>query len=192
MINFGQLNKVNRTYTREGGAVRTQEYTGLKFRRAITDNAKKKAEAAGVAPEADAQFYISNALFNKLEIGEKNGLIQFDRPDGTGVMLAVVSETHPDCKIFKSNARGAKKSKMFYAPVLTEALTKAGVLNADFLGNQYLQLKPVTDVAEVPDFIVGLYDVVMDTDVAAKESGADDEQDEQEAHADAKNAGEDF
>lgn len=44
MLQFGDLEVVEKTFTREGGAVRTQAYNGIKFRRYESEKGKKAAE----------------------------------------------------------------------------------------------------------------------------------------------------
>ena len=53
MLEFGKLEIVEKTFTREPGAVRGQAYEGIKFRRYESNKGKKAAEEAQVSTLAE-------------------------------------------------------------------------------------------------------------------------------------------
>ncbi len=169
MLQFGKLNQVKTMYSREGGATREQSYNGIKFRKALSSKGKKKAEQEGkeFTPFVETTFYVSNALFNKLNLAE-NGFAVYD--DEKGVYLALVSDTDEDCKIFRK-ARGDKKTPLFSAPNVEELLTKLGVLSTAE-GNQFLTLTEV-QVEELPANVKAVYQVVIDTTVTEEDKAAE-------------------
>jgi hypothetical protein len=187
MISFGKLNKVNKTYEKEKGIARGQNYEGIKFRRAESFAGQEAAEKAGkeFKPEIEGKFIFANKLASGLKLAE-NGFIEFTDgqrdEDGNitkveSVYLALVNDKHDDVKILKSTTKGDKKSLSVKVGVLEKDLVEAGVLDGAKLGNQYLTLvaEPASDM---PDYIQALYKVVPDTSVV---EGEEEEGESEEA-----------
>lgn len=183
-INFGELELVEKTFTREGGAVRTQNYNGIKFRRYQSTKGKKAAEEAGIAftPFTEEQFVISNKAWEALNLDE-NALAQVKH--GSNVLLLVLEDqdqVKPHAKFCRKqinkDGSASKKGKMFSNEFLAADLVAAGVLNAEGIGNQFIGLEDVTSsIQGMPAHVKGVYKLVPDTSVseedAAAEAGAD-------------------
>ncbi len=183
MLEFGKLSQVTKTYNKEQGILRGQNFEGIKFRRAESSAGKDKAEKAGDAFEAflEEKMVFSNKLAEKLGL-TTTGFIQFN--DGTrdaeGAITKVtdvyfmhVEDTHEECKLLKNTSKGAKKSLSIKAPILFADLIAAGVIDATKVGNQYLTLVP-TEVAGSPADVKGWYKVVVDVSVLETEDDEDD------------------
>jgi hypothetical protein len=176
MINFGELEVVEKTFTREGGAVRTQAYNGIKFRRYESTKGKKAAEEAGEAftPFVEEQFVISNKAWEQLGL-ENYALTQVK--NGNQVMLLVLEDqdaVKPHAKFMrrsysKSDNAPQKKGKMFSNEFLAGDLISAGILDSSKHGNQYLALQDVTSqVSGLPSHVKAVYNIIPDTTVSAE------------------------
>lgn len=170
---FGDLQVVEKTFTREAGAVRTQAYNGIKFRRYTTKKGEKEALEAGkvFVPFVEETFYISNAAYALLNL-EENALTQTIAPDGSVILLAVTDNDEQGVKpkfmrrsFSKADGTPAKKGKMFSNEFLSEPLVKSGVLDGVVHGNQYLSLQAV-DIAGAPAEVKGAYMLVKDVSVS--------------------------
>jgi hypothetical protein len=184
MIKFGDLEVVEKTFTREGGAVRTQAYTGIKFRRYESEKGKKAAQEEGkeFVPFMEEQFVISNKAWEQLGL-EENALLQTKK--GNQVILLSLADSDnvkPAPKFLRrsfAKVDGApqKKGKMFSNEFLTADLVSAGVIDATKLGNQYIALQDVTSqVADLPSHVKGAYMLVdesIDAAAAEEEASAD-------------------
>jgi hypothetical protein len=175
MINFGELEIVEKTFTRESGAVRTQAYNGIKFRRYESTKGKKAAEEEGreFIPFTEEQFVISNKAWEQLGL-ESNALTQVK--SGNNVMLLALEdqdEVKPHAKFMRrsfSKADGTpqKKGKMFSNEFLSGDLVSAGILDATKLGNQYLSLTDVTSqVTGLPSHVKAVFSIGVDSSVDA-------------------------
>lgn len=172
MLEFGKLEIVEKTFTREPGAVRGQAYEGIKFRRYESTKGKKAAEEAGEAwtPFIEEQFVISNKAFAQLNL-EENALVQAKQ--GNQVFLLVVDDqeaVEPAAKFARrsTNKDGslAKKGKMFSNEFLMNDLIAVGALNKDGKGNQYLSITDVTkEVAGAPAVVHAIYLLDVDKSV---------------------------
>lgn len=191
MLEFGKLEIVEKTFTREAGAVRTQAYNGIKFRRSESNKGKKAAIETGVdfVPSLSEQFFLSNAAFAKL------GIIEFALTEakiGNQVLLMVLEDKddlNPPAKFCRQSVNKdktlAKKGKMFSNEFLMKDLEAVGVLKAGELGNQYLALTEVTaEISGLPTHIKAVYNVTVDTTVDA-DSDDEDQAEEETASADA-------
>lgn len=180
MLEFGKLEIVEKTFTREGGAVRTQAYNGIKFRRSESNKGKKAAVEANedFKPSIQEQFFLSNAAFAKL------GILEYALTEakiGDKVLLMVLEDKddlNPPAKFCRQSTNKdntlAKKGKMFSNEFLSKDLESIGVLKADQLGNQYLALTDVTaEVSGAPAHIKAIYNVTVDTSVNAEEDDED-------------------
>lgn len=172
MIQFGELEVVEKTFTREPGAVRTQAYNGLKFRRYASTKGKKEADEAGkpFTPFVEETFYISNAAYAEMNL-EVNALTQTIAKDGSVILLVVEDQdaTGVPAKFMrrsfsKADGTPAKKGKMFSNEFLSEPLVKGGVLDGEKHGNQYIALQKV-DIAGAPEQVKAAYLLVKDNSV---------------------------
>lgn len=180
MLEFGKLEIVEKTFTREPGAVRGQAYEGIKFRRYESTKGKKAAEEVGEAwtPFIEEQFVISNKAFAQLNL-EENALVQAKQ--GNQVFLLVVDDqeaVEPAAKFARrsTNKDGslAKKGKMFSNEFLMNDLIAVGALNKDGKGNQYLSITDVTkEVAGAPAVVHAIY--LLDVDKSVDPTKDDEE-----------------
>jgi len=174
MLEFGKLEIVEKTFTREPGAVRGQAYEGLKFRRYESTKGKKAAEEAGEAwtPFVEEQFIISNKAFAALNL-EENALTE--AKNGNNVFLLVVEdqeEVEPAAKFCRrsqtKDGKLSKKGKMFSNEFLTKHLVENSILDAEKQGNQYLSLTDVSkEVTGVPSHVKAVYLIEVDSKVDA-------------------------
>lgn len=173
MINFGELEIVEKTFTRESGAVRTQAYNGIKFRRYESTKGKKAAEEEGreFIPFTEEQFVISNKAWEQLGL-EENALTQVK--SGNSVMLLALAdqdEVKPHAKFLrrsfsKASNEPQKKGKMFSNEFLSADLVAAGILDGEKHGNQYLALTDVTSqIAGLPSHVKAVYSLSIDSAV---------------------------
>lgn len=182
MLEFGKLEIVNKTFTRESGKPRGQGYDGIKFRRAET----KKANSEGI----DEKFIISDAAFEKLNL--TNLALTQAKIDGSVLLLVLedVEGAVPAAKFLRQSTKKdgskQKKGKFFSNDFLTADLIETGVLKAEEQGNQYLALNDVTsEVNGLPSHVKAVYQITADTTVDAS---ADEEETEEaeEVEADEK------
>lgn len=189
MIDFGKLDQVKKTYEKESAGPRGQNYEGLKFRRSLSKAGKALAEKEGreFSPEVQEILVFSNKIAEKLDLAN-TGFIEFadGQRDEEGkltkvekVFLAHLDDEHEDCKILKSTSKGEKKSLNVKLGVMFGHLVEAGILDGEKMGNQYLSLVKEDEVQNLPDFIKGLYRVVVDTSV--NEAEVEEEEEEEEA-----------
>lgn len=180
MIQFGDLEVVEKTFTREGGAVRTQTYNGLKFRRYASKKGEKEALEAGktFAPFIDESFHISNAAYAQLDL-ENNALTQTITKDGQVILLAVEDQDEKGVKakfmrrsFSKADNSPSKKGKMFSNEFLSAPLVANGVLDGTAHGNQYIALQAV-EIAGLPAEVKGAYLLVKDTTVSAEDDATE-------------------
>lgn len=181
MLQFGDLEVVEKTFTREGGTVRTQAYNGIKFRRYESEKGKKAAEKEGSAftPFIEEQFVISNKAWETLGL-ENNALTQVK--NGNQVMLLVLEdqdEVKPHAKFLRrsfSKADGTpqKKGRMFSNEFLSADLVAAGILKGEELGNQFLALEDITSqVAGLPAHVKAVYNITVDESVSAEDAAVE-------------------
>lgn len=187
MIDFGQLSKVEKTYTKENVTPRGQAYEGIKFRRSES----KAGKAEGEEGEIDSKFTFSNKLWSALEL-DNHGFVEFTdgQRDDKGavvkvekVFLALVADTHEDAKILKATKKGDKKSRAVRVQVLEQDLVQAGILDGTKMDNQYLTLEKSDGFSNVPAHIKGIYAIVVDSSV----NEAEVEEEEEVAVAPASN-----
>ena len=174
MIEFGELKVVERTFTREGGATREQEYNGIKFRRYTSKKGAKAAKEAGetFAPEVEEVFFISNQGWEQLEL-DRYALTQV--LNGKQVLLLVLEDQDamkPEAKFCrqyynKEDGSPQKKGKIFSNEFLSKDLISAGVLDADKHGNQFIALVDVTkDINGAPSHVKKVFNLVVDSSVS--------------------------
>lgn len=181
MLEFGNLEIVEKTFTRENVSPRGQAYDGIKFRRFESSKGRKAAEEAGeeFTPQIETQFIISNSAFEKLNLTEY--AITEAKIDGKVLLLVVEDqdEVAPVAKFLrqsyvKKTGEKSKKGKMFSNPIMEEHLTQVGVLSQD-KGNQYLSLTPV-ELSGAPAVVKAAYEIGVDTSVdASKDDEGQDE-----------------
>lgn len=201
MLEFGKLSQVTKTYNKELGILRGQNFDEIKFRRAESSAGKDKAEKAGDSFEAflEEKMIFSNKLAEKLGL-TTTGFIQFNdgERDAEGAITKVtdvyfmhVEDTHDECKLLKSTNKGAKKSLSIKAPILFADLIAAGVIDATKTKNQYLKLVPV-EVSNSPADVKGWFKVVVDTSVDETVEDDDDDSVDVLKNSTAENASNDF
>lgn len=167
MLSFENLNQVSKSYTKEGGAVRGQNYHGIKFRSSVS----KKGETI-------ERLIYSDSVISKLSL-DNNGFIEFTNKDSEGVIkevfFALVQDTNDACKLLKRTGKSKNDKKVFSstAPIVIADLKEAGVLQS-VSGNQFLQLEQV-EIPNTPEWIIGMYKVVVDITVVAGEEDEDEE-----------------
>lgn len=177
MLEFGNLEIVEKTFTREGGATREQAYHGVKFRRYESEIGKKTFEAENpgqtFVPHVKEQFIVSNTVFEKFGL-EDNALTQ--AKFGVKVFLLVVEDqdaVKPEAKILRRSFNKADKTpldkgKMFSNDFLSADLIEIGVLDKDQHGNQYLSVKDVSaEVTGLPAHVKAVYEIGKDSTVDA-------------------------
>jgi hypothetical protein len=179
MINFGDLEVVEKTFTREGGAVRTQSYNGIKFRRYDSNKGKKDAEAEGkeFVPFVEEQFIISNKAWADLNL-ETYALTQ--AKGGLLMVLEDQEEVKPVAKFLRTSitkeGKPQKKGKMFSNEFLVADLVETGAITATEKRNHYLKLVDVSaQVQGMPDHVKGVYQLVEDDTISAQEIAAENE-----------------
>lgn len=193
MIKFGELEVVEKTFTREGGAVRVQAFNGIKFRRFESKKGKKAAEEEGkvFVPFKEEQFVISNKAWEQLQL-ENYALTQVK--NGNQVMLLVLEDQDtikPHAKFArrsfsKADGTPAKKGKFFNNEFLTADLVAAGILKGEELGNQYIAIEDVTSQVEgLPEHVKAVWNLTVDTTVDAS---ADTEEGQEQEEAASTNA----
>lgn len=187
-MDFNQFEVVERTFSRKKGAVRGQDYEGLKFRRYISNK-------AGSEGQKQETLTFSDKMWSHLDL-DNFACTQANTPDG--VFLLVVEDqdkVKPVAKFCRQsfNEDGTKqgKGKSFSNPFLVNALIEKKVLDAETMENQYLSLVDTTaETANLPSNVKGVYRFVIDENVDA---GVDaDEKEEEEASAQATPARDDF
>ena len=164
MLEFGSLEIVEKTFTRTAGAVRGQNYTGLKFRRATSN--KNEVEAI------DEKFTFSNEAFEKLNL---DNLALTQAKINGQVLLLVLEDIEgavPPAKFVKQSVKKdgtpQKKGKFFNNDFLVSDLVSVGVLKPEVHGNQYLALTDVTaEITGLPAHIKAVYAISIDTTVDA-------------------------
>jgi hypothetical protein len=175
MLEFGNLEIVEKTFTREGSGPRGQAYDGIKFRRYTTN--KKGAEGSIIE-----SFVISNELWNKLNL-DTYALTQA-KADGKVLLIVLEDqdEVKPHAKFMRRSYKGTNreplgKGKTFNNDFLTDDLISIGVLDKETHENQYLALEDVTEVygAGRPAHVKGIYSVVQDTTVDKEQDTEDTE-----------------
>jgi len=170
MIQFGNLNVVEKTFSRKDVAPRGQAYEGIKFRRY---DSKKAGEES-----VQEVFVIADKAFEKLNL-ETLALAQANF-DGKVFLLVVEDqdEVEPIAKFMRRSKKRdgtlQKKGKMFNNTFLKDALIEAGILDGTTRENQYLSLSNVTaEVAGLPSHVSAVYQIEKDATVNA----ADDTED---------------
>jgi len=179
MVDFGSLEIVEKTFTREGGAVRVQNFKGIKFRRYESKKGAKDAAEEGKAftPFVEEQFVVSKAAWDALNL-EENALAQVK--GGLLLVLADQDEVKPHAKFLrksftKADGVAQKKGKMFFNEFLTADLIESGALKAEVLGNQFLKLEDVTSsVSGLPSHVSGVYKLVVDDSISEEDAKAED------------------
>lgn len=168
MIDFGKLEKVEKTYSREGLATRKQAYNGIKFRRW---NAKGKDDEGNPTFVLKEGFTFSDNLIEKLNLNS-NGFVQYldgERDNqgklvkATDVYLVLLDDKHEECRILK-NPKGETKSMSITASILQKDMIDAGLLDATTLDNQYFTVEE-TSSTNAPSWVKGVYKIVKDTAV---------------------------
>jgi hypothetical protein len=179
MVDFGSLEIVDKTFTREGGAVRTQSYNGIKFRRYESKKGAKDAAEEGkeFTPFIEEQFIVSKAAWEALGLEE---LALAQAKGGLLLVLADQDEVKPVAKFLrksfsKKDGVAQKKGKMFFNEFLVSDLIEAGALKADVKGNQFLKLVDVTaEVSGLPSHVSGVYKLVVDDTISEEDAKAED------------------
>jgi len=173
---------VDKTFVREKGGTRTQNYDGIKYRRWESEKGKKAAEEEGkeFTPFIEDQFIVSKKAFEKLNLTQY-ALTQFKTDkDVLLVVLKEVEGAKPEAKFLKQSYSkegvAQNKSSFFSNVFLAEDLAAKGLIDKDKLGSQFLGLEDVTaEITDIPSHVVAIYKVVVDT------TGSDDEEEEEVA-----------
>jgi hypothetical protein len=173
-MDFGNLEIVKKTFVRKSGAVRGQEYKGIKFRRF-------KSKRKGKEGEIFEQFTISEHLWKALEL-DKYALAHANAPTGEVILLVVddQDETKPVAKFCRKSIGkdgvAKEKGKSFGNPFIVEGLLKNGVLKPDTLDNQFLTVKNVADqFANPPSVVHAIVAIVPDDTVEESEEEKQEE-----------------
>lgn len=184
-LQFGSLKIVEKTFTREQGAVRGQAYDGIKFRRFESNKGKKDAEEQGetFTPIVQEQFVVSNKAFTTMNLDEY-ALLQAEF-EGKVFLLVVEDQdqVEPAAKFLRASmskdGKVLKKGKMFSNSFLSDSLIASGVLSKDSMENQYLSITDVTkEIGAVPAQVKAAY--LLDVDASVN---ADDDTEGQETAA---------
>ena len=173
MLDFGKVELVEKTFTREAGIPRGQAFNGIKFRRFESTKGKEKVEKEGgkFEPFTEEQFVISNKAFAQLEL-ETYALAEA-KANGTSYLLVVEDQDKvaPIAKFMrqsmsKKEGKVYAKGKFFSNSILAQNLVENGVLDASKHGNQYLALTDVTaQMSNLPEQVKAVYSVAVDTSV---------------------------
>ncbi len=132
MLDFSSLKGVNKANTKEG-TPRGQNWS-FRFKRSET----KKG--------TNGYFHVSNILWEAIGL-EEVGLKQFNNVDPesgkiTEVYLAAVpNDTATVLKRTDKLGEGGQKGRQFKSTLLEDALADAGVIDAESMENQFLDLK---------------------------------------------------
>jgi hypothetical protein len=162
-MEFGNFEIVTKTYNREPGIKRGQGFSGMKHRRF-------ESTKAGEETEIKEEIIFSDKLFAHLKL-DQYALLELKTP--SDVLLVVLEDrddVEPAPKFLRQsvNEDGSKpkKGKKFTNVILFNDLVEKKLLDADVLGNQYLQLEEVTaSVKNVPAHVKGMYKIVKDDSV---------------------------
>lgn len=182
MLEFGNLEVVERTFTRANVSPRGQAFDGIKFRRFESTKGKKAAEKNGIdfTPFIETQFVISDKAYELMGLDE-NALTEA-KSDGKVLLMVVEDQDKlkPVAKFlrqsYKEGGAKSKKGKFFSNPIMEEHLTEVGVLGTE-VGNQYLKLTPV-EVSGAPSHVKAVYQLEVDSSVDASADTNDDSQSE--------------
>lgn len=172
MLEFGNLTIVEKTFTREPGAVRGQAYDGLKFRRYESNKGKKAAEEEGKAfvPFKEEEFIVSNKVWLALNL-EEFALVQAKKDDKVFILVVEdQAEIEPVAKFCRRSETKdgslSKKGRKFNNEFLMNDLISVGVLDKEKLGNQYLALADVTkEITGLPSVVKSVHLVEIDKNV---------------------------
>jgi hypothetical protein len=189
-MDFGKLELVEKTFTREVNNPRGQDYSGIKFRRFVSNKKGKEGQL-------EETFTISDKLFDDLQLSQY-ALAQANDHEGKRVLLMVVEdqdEVKPVAKFLRQQVKkdGSKpaKGKMFSNEFVTEGLINYNVLDEKTQDNQYLALEDVgSEFSDMPSVVKGIFKIVKDESVDAS-TDQEEEATQQEA-APAAQASENF
>lgn len=184
-MEFGKLELVEKTFTREVNNPRGQDYSGIKFRRYVS----KKAGNEGNLEE---EFTISDKLFDALQL-KTYALAQANDTEGQRALLLVVEdqdEVKPVAKFMKQQTKkdGSKpeKGRKFNNEFVVEACVNYGVLDEKSTENQYLALVDVgSEFPDKPSVVKGIFKFIKDESVDKQK---DEDEDTKEAAAPAATA----
>lgn len=169
-MEFGKLNVVEKTFTREKGVARGQNYSGIKFRRS---DSNKKNEEGVVEHSISEQFIISDKLWKELNL-DTYALAQAE--GGILLVLEDKDDVKPAPKFVRQSVKrdGTKqaKGKMFTNDYLLADLIASGIVKAEEKGNQYLTLTPI-EVSGAPEHVKGVYQIAVDSTVEKDEDSAE-------------------
>lgn len=175
MLDFGNLEKVEKTFTRATGSPKGQNWDGIKFRRFLSNKGSKAAREAGeeFQPFVESKFTISEKAFNELNLSE-NGLIEY-RDKNTGkVYLILTDEENAQFMKGRKSKDGTptNKTKDFTNTVMEGHLVDAGIISADEQKSFFLSLNK-EDAEGAPSYVKGVYELAVDAD------GSDDSDEDQ-------------
>jgi hypothetical protein len=180
MLQFGNLEVVKKTFTREEVEPRGQAYNGIKFRRYESES---KAN-----PGLKEQFIVSNKAFE--ELGLKQYALTQANFDGQVYLLVVEDqdEVEPAARILrqsiKKDGTPMKKGKMFSNEFITSGLVENGTLDGTTHENQYLALEKQEIGEDFPKVVKAAYRLIKDETVDAS---ADTENNTEEEAAETDN-----
>jgi hypothetical protein len=178
MINFGNLEQVEKTFTRKSGkGERGQNWTGIKHRRFESSKGKKAAIAAGkeFVPFVGTEFTMATSTFKELGLNGTLGLRETKLPDGN-IVLLVVEEAQ--AKFMKAKYRGDErlaKSSKFNNTVMEADMIEAGLLSEDELVSTYFNLVK-QDIEGAPSYVKGGY--LLEVSDSVSDDSSDEEEDE--------------
>lgn len=160
-IEFGKLEIVNKTFTRENGVNRTQDFNGIKFRRAFSNK--------GGVEKLSEKFIFSEKAFKMLDL---DNLALTQAKINEQVLLLVMQDIEgavPPAKFMKSSKKDGvnqPKGNFINNSFLKNDLISIGVLDKEKFGNQFLALTNVTsEITGLPEHIKFVYAISIDTTV---------------------------
>ena len=176
-IQFGNIEIVEKTFTRTGGIVRVQQYHGFKYRRALS---KRKGDEEDTVREI---FVVSNTAYNQMNL---DTLALTHAKHGDNVLLLVLEDQDnlkPPAKIMKrkmsKEGEPLKKGKSFSNEFLSKDLEDIGVLTPGQMGNQYIAIVDVTQsIGGLPEHVKAVFQLIKDE--TAVDNGEEEDENESE------------